>query len=222
MTPAGYGARSGSRRMLRVRPLTAVRTFPAAAPKERQVKIQNPAVPPGSVPEVDWDHLRRAAVASCRHIPQWVSRDDLVQEASLAGWRAASRWRPDGGSGFTPFVTQRAVGAVRDVLREHSSSTRSGHVRPVDVPFSQGHEPATNDRDTVLDIDLHETLERALGRLSPRQRHVIVERFLQGRVSDDIGRDLGITGSAVSLLVAAALKRLSADGTLRDWVGLAA
>jgi RNA polymerase sigma factor (sigma-70 family) len=191
-------------------------------PKERPVKIQNAPVAGEPVPEVDWDHLRRAAVASCRHIPRWVSRDDLVQEASLAGWRAASRWRPDGGSGFTPFVTQRAVGAVRDVLREQGSLTRSGHVRPIGVPLSQGCEPMTNDRDTVLDIDLHETLERALGRLSPRQRHVIVERFLQGRVSDDIGRDLGITGSAVSLLATAALKRLSGDGSLRDWVGLAA
>jgi RNA polymerase sigma factor (sigma-70 family) len=186
------------------------------------VKIQNSPVAVGPVPEVDWDHLRRAAVASCRHIPLWVSRDDLVQEASLAGWRDASRWRPDGGSGFTPFVTQRAVGAVRDVLREQGSLTRSGHVRPIGVPFSQGCEPVTNDRDTVLDIDLHETLERALRRLSPRQRHVIVERFLRGRVSDDIGRDLGITGSAVSLLATAALKRLSGDGSLRDWVGLAA
>jgi hypothetical protein len=31
----------------------------------------------------------------------------------------------------------------------------------------------TSDRDTVLDIDLQETLERALRRLTPKQRHVI-------------------------------------------------
>src|SRR5687767_14251048 len=85
--------------------------------KERPVTIQQPPDGPGPDPEpdVNWDNLRRAALASCRHIPPWVSRDDLVQEAYLAGWRAASRWRPDGGSSLTPYVIQRAVGAVRDV-----------------------------------------------------------------------------------------------------------
>ena len=177
---------------------------------------------PRSDPEVDWDNLRRAAVASCRHVPPWVSRDDLVQEAYLAGWRAAGRWRPDGGSSFAPFVTQRAVGAVRDVLREHGPSTRAGLARPVGVPLATVPEPTTSDRDTVLDIDLQETLQRALRRLTPKQRHVIVERFLHHRMNDDIGRDMGISGSAVSLLATGGLKRLQQDVALRDWVGLAA
>jgi RNA polymerase sigma factor (sigma-70 family) len=151
-----------------------------------------------------------------------VSRDDLVQEAYLAGWRAASRWRPDGGSSFTPYVNQRGVGAVRDVLREHSGLTRAGLARPFGVPLAAVPEPATTDRDTVLDIDLRNTLQRALGGLTPKQRHVIVERFLHHRINDDIGRDLGISGSAVSLLATGGLKRLRRDAALRDWVGLAA
>lgn len=195
----------------------------AVMQKERlEVIVQHSVVPAGSAPDIDWDHLRRAALATCRHIPPWVSRDDLVQEASIAGWRAASRWRPDGGSSFTPFVTQRAVGAVRDVLREHGSSTRSGRTRPIPVPLAQATEPAVTDRDTVLDLDLQQTLERALARLTPRQRHVIVERFLHTRINDDVGRDLGISGSAVSLLATEALKQLKRDAALRDWVGLAA
>lgn len=183
---------------------------------------QEPAGGPGPDPAIDWDSVRRAAVASCRHIPSWVSRDDLVQEACLAAWRTAGRWRPDGGLSFTPYVTQRAVGAVRDVLRDHGPSTRSGLARLVIVPLGEASEPATSDRDTVLDIDLQETLERAFRRLTPRQRHVVVERFLHNRINDDVGRDLGITGSAVSLLATGALKRLRQDRALRDWVGLAA
>lgn len=184
--------------------------------------IQPPTLdaPPGL--DVDWGGLRRAAVASCRHVPRWVSRDDLVQEAYLAGWRAASRWRPDGGSGFTPYVTRRAVGAVRDVLREHTGSTRAGLARPFAVALADAPEPAATDRDTVLDIDLQETLERALRSLKPRQRLVIVERFLHDRSNDDIGRDLGISASSVSLLATGGLKRLQRDVALRDWVGLAA
>lgn len=184
--------------------------------------VLNPDASSAEVPDVDWDLLRRVAVASCRHVPSWVSRDDLVQEASLAGWRAANRWRSDGGAGFAPFVTKRAVGAVRDVLREHGPSTRSGGVRPVGIPLGAAPEPSTTDRDTVLDIDLRETLERAMLRLSPRQRRVIEERFLHGRILDDVGRDMGISGSAVSLLAKSALKRLKRDRALRDWVGLAA
>lgn len=182
----------------------------------------HPEPPSVSAPEVDWDLLRQLAVKSCRHVPRWVSRDDIVQEASLAAWRAAGRWRPDGGASFAPFVTQRAIGAVRDVLREHGPATRAGLVRPFDVALGEAGEPAFTDRDTVLDIDLQETLERALARLTPRQRHVIVERFLHNRMNDDIGQDLGISGSAVSLLGSAGLKRLQQDLALRDWVGLAA
>jgi RNA polymerase sigma factor (sigma-70 family) len=193
-------------------------------PKERPVKSQQPAPAPVPVPvpDLDWDYLQRVAVASCRHIPSWVSRDDIVQEASLAGWRAAGRWRPDGGSSFMPFVIQRAVGAVRDELRGHSRSTRSGLVRPLGVSLADAPEPATTDRDTVLDIDLHETVERALGCLTPRQRLVIVERFLRNRTNEDIGQDMGISGSAVSLLATGGLKRLHRNVALRDWVGLAA
>jgi len=186
------------------------------------VPIQQPTLAPRLVPEVDWDHLRRVAVASCRHVPLWVSREDLVQEASLAGWRAAGRWQPDGGAGFTPFITRRALGAVRDVLREHSPSTRAGLARPINIPLGDAPELVTTDRDTVLDMDLQATLDRALRRLTPKQRHVIVERFLHNRGNDDIGRDLGISGSAVSLLATGGLKRLQEDGALRDWVGLAA
>lgn len=184
------------------------------------MKSQLPA--PAPALDVDWDYLRRVAVSKCGHIPLWVSRDDLVQEASLAGWRAASRWRPDGGASFMPYVIQRAVGAVRDELRGHSRSTRSGLVRPVGVSLADAPEPATTDRDTVLDIDLHETVERALGCLTPRQRHVIVERFLHNRTNEDIGQDLEISGSAVSLLATGGLKRLHRNVALRDWVGLAA
>jgi RNA polymerase sigma factor (sigma-70 family) len=186
------------------------------------VKTPKPAVAPTRVPDVDWDYLRRMAVNSCQHIPLWVSRDDVVQEASLAGWRAANRWRPDGGSSFMPYVIQRALGAVRDVLREHSPSTRAGLDRPVQVSLAEASEPVTTDRDTVLDVDLHETLERALGHLSAKQRHVIVERFLHNRMIDDVGRDLGISGPAVSRLATGALERLQRDDTLRDWVGFAA
>jgi RNA polymerase sigma factor (sigma-70 family) len=94
--------------------------------------------------------------------------------------------------------------------------------RPVQVSLAEASEPVTTDRDTVLDVDLHETLERALGHLSAKQRHVIVERFLHNRMIDDVGRDLGISGPAVSRLATGALERLQWDDTLRDWVGFAA
>src|SRR5687768_1148073 len=154
MTLVGYGVTNEARRMLRASAHRRHRARPAAVPKERPVTIQQPPGGPGPDPAVDWDDLRRAAVASCRHVPPWVSRDDLVQEAYLAGWRAASRWRPDGGSSFTPYVIQRAVGAVRDVLREHRGWTRSGLARPFPIPLAEAAEPAITDRDTVLDIDL--------------------------------------------------------------------
>lgn len=189
------------------------------------MKTQTPAVDTAAVPDVDWDYLRRVAYANCRHMPPWVSRDDLVQEANMAAWRATSRWREEGGSSFTRFVTRRAAGAVRDVMREHQPSTRAGRTRPFFVPLEEGADRShTEDSvlDTVLDTDLRQTLERALDRLPWRQRHVVVERFLHNRTNGDVGRDLEITGSAVSLIAKGALKRLQQDVNLRDWIGLAA
>jgi DNA-directed RNA polymerase specialized sigma subunit len=49
-----------------------------------------------------------------------------------------------------------------------------------------------------------------------------VERFLHNQMIDDVGRDLGISGSAVSRLATGALERLQRDDALRDWVGFAA
>jgi len=174
---------------------------------------------PAPVP--DWGYLRRVAYSSCRHIPSWVSRDDLVQEANLAAWQAAARWREDGGSSFTGFVTRRAVGAVRDTLRDNQRSSRSGRTRPLLVPLDGTPDPPTIDRDTVLDNDLRETLDRAIDRLPPRQRHVVTGRFLHGRSNADLSRELGVSESAVSVVVARALKRLQQDFYLRDWLGLA-
>jgi RNA polymerase sigma factor (sigma-70 family) len=151
-----------------------------------------------------------------------VARDDIVQEASIAAWSAAGRWRANGGSSFTAFVTARTVGAVRDVLRAHSPSTRGGRARPVLVPLDQTTDFPSMERDTVLDIDLRETLDRALDRLPPKQRHVVVQRFFHHRTNGDVGRDLGLTESAVSLISKGALNRLQLDVDLRDWIGLAA
>jgi RNA polymerase sigma factor (sigma-70 family) len=107
-------------------------------------------------------------------------------------------------------------------MRDHSPSTRSGLARCFGISVADVPELAITDRDTVLDMDLRETVERALGSLDPRQRFVVVERFLHNRTNDDIGRELGISGSAVSLLATAGLKRLQCNVALRDWVGLAA
>jgi RNA polymerase sigma factor (sigma-70 family) len=182
--------------------------------------VETPAAPvdPTPIPDVDWDYLRRAAYATCRHIPQWIQRDDLVQEANLAAWQAASRWDEAGGASFTRFVTQRGVGAVRDVLRANTGSTRHGRSRLVVVPLESGAEPSATDRDTLLDVDLRETLDRAVNRLPPKQRHVVIERFFHNRTLGDVGREMGVTEAAVSRTSTRALQRLQHDALLRDWI----
>lgn len=110
---------------------------------------------------------------------------------------------------------------MRDVLRDHQPSTRTGRARPLVISLDEAADPPSTDRDTVLDIDLRETLDRALSRLRPRQRHVVVERFFHDRTSGDVGRELGITESSVSLISRGALEKLGEDALLRDWIGLA-
>ena len=189
---------------------------PAHAPG---MNSQTPEAGTVGVPDLDWNAVRGVAYASCRNLPMWVPRDDLLQEASLAAWQAAGRWRPDGGSSLGGFVARRAVGAVRDVMRKNAASTRDGNLRPVLVPLDEHRDPPAAVGDT--DVDLRVTFDQALDRLPPRHRHVVVEHFLNDRTIMDVGRDLGVSGAAVSLIGKSALNRLRKDADLRDWIGLA-
>jgi RNA polymerase sigma factor (sigma-70 family) len=184
-----------------------------------RMNSQTPETGTVEVPDLDWNAVRGLAYASCRNMPQWVPRDDLLQEASLAAWQAAGRWRQDGGSSLAGFVAQRAVGAVRDVMRKNAASTRDGTLRPVLVPLDEHRDPPAALSDT--DVDLRVTFDQALDRLPPRHRHVVIEHFLNDRTIIDVGRDLGVTGAAVSLIGKSALRRLRQDENLREWIGLA-
>jgi RNA polymerase sigma factor (sigma-70 family) len=179
---------------------------------------QTPEAGAEVVPDLDWNAVRGVAYASCRNMPSWVPRDDLIQEASLAAWQAAGRWRQDGGSSLGGFVAQRAVGAVRDVMRKNAASTRNGTLRPVMVPLHEHRDPPAA---VGTDVDLRVTFDQALDRLPPRQRHVVVEHFLNDRTIIDVGRDLGVSGAAVSLIGKSALRRLRQDANLREWIGMA-
>lgn len=72
------------------------------------------------------------------------------------------------------------------------------------------------DRGPAEAVDTAETLRilsAAVAGLRPRLRHVIEERFLNGRQADDIAAELGVTGSRVSQLTREGLDQLRAKLT---------
>lgn len=84
-----------------------------------------------------------------------VDRDDVVQESLVRAWSRWSTFDPDRG---TPVAWLLAI--VRDRGRRHRSRARSHHAVAVSED-AQWMTPA--------DLDL----ERAIARLSPRQRQVV-------------------------------------------------
>jgi RNA polymerase sigma factor (sigma-70 family) len=80
--------------------------------------------------------IRREVTYRFRRAPEWIDRDDLVQEAMVAVCTAAWRWEPAKGA-FSTFAGHRAIGGVLDYLRDERPGTRK---HPQKYPLSLDHE----------------------------------------------------------------------------------
>lgn len=102
---------------------------------------------------------------------------DLTQETFLRAFRAAHRFRGDSS------VTTWLLGIARRVYLEWVRKQR----RPDVVP------PGANDPPSEESIDV----ERALAKLPPEHREVLVLRFALDLPGEDVARILGISHDAV-------------------------
>ena len=80
------------------------------------------------------DHQRFARGKGLKLVnPAWA--EDLVQEALIAGLRAAERWAPDRGATLKNYVRRRMQGAVVDAARRLFGDQRAKRDRPRFVPL---------------------------------------------------------------------------------------
>ncbi|MFI6604313.1 sigma-70 family RNA polymerase sigma factor [Nonomuraea sp. NPDC050536] len=134
--------------------------------------------------------------------------EDAVQETFVRAWRTAARYDHRQSSPRTwLFAICRNV--VIDLMRARS-------VRP-QLSAEQGEDlPSGNDLEGLL---LGMQVEEALRRLSPEQRHILVEVHLRDRAPAELAAELRIPPGTVRSRVFYALKALRLVMEEMGWDG---
>lgn len=175
-------------------------------------------------PTVDYDYVRRIARMAASQLPSWVDRDDLIQEASIAAWKAAQRWDETSGTSLEAFITFRIRGAVRDWIRT-THLTRRKH-RPAYTVSLQEHTELDTERADLLlvdddhldDLDLRDGVAAALDKLDERTRAFLVEYWMNGRSMRSVGADWDVTEGRVSQVLSQTRCELRRDPEWKELV----
>jgi RNA polymerase sigma-70 factor, ECF subfamily len=125
-------------------------------------------------------HQRRAYAIARAIVTTHEDAEDAVQEGFLHAYRALDRFRPD--QAFGAWLHRIMANAALDITRRRKVRDAS------ELPETL----ASASRDPAEAADLRARLRHALGRLTDRQRSVIILHDVQGFRHGEIGVILGI------------------------------
>lgn len=146
--------------------------------------------------------------------------DDIAQNGMYALWRAAKKFDADRGFKFctmaTIYITHEVWRSVEDIRRKGFSGTpcdpqvaslsyilSDGGSDPIELGNTFGKE----DVQTRIN-EANEELESLLRFLTPIEKYVINERFINNRTLTDITGDLGVTRERVRQIETNALGKM--------------
>jgi RNA polymerase sigma factor (sigma-70 family) len=139
--------------------------------------------------------------------------NDVVQEAFLEAARlylGSGANRPDPRE-FRRWLAAVIENRIRSLSRFHVGARKRSILR--EVPFEQAGDPGTavheNPVSNATGAECRERVQRALARLSPRQREVIDLVKFQGLVVREAARRMKKTPGSTSVLLYNALRRLA-------------
>jgi RNA polymerase sigma-70 factor (ECF subfamily) len=140
------------------------------------------------------DDMARIAFVVCGDL-------DIAEEAEQSAWAVAYRRLKDlrDPDRLRPWLMSVAANEARQLVR----SRRRRTVRELAVVDPSA--PRDDDRAALID------LADALGRLDPKDRAIVGMRFVGGFESAEIGREMGMTASAVRVRLHRLLERLRKD-----------
>lgn len=126
--------------------------------------------------------------------------EDLAQETFLKAWKALARFDP--GRKFSSWIFKIAHNSALDELRRGGLETVS-----LDAPFTPDDEPPELPADLAAENPLLRTLaresgqvlERAVARLRPAYRAILLLRFAQEMSYDEIAEVLGLPLGTVKI-----------------------
>jgi RNA polymerase sigma-70 factor, ECF subfamily len=133
-----------------------------------------------------------------------VSAEDIVMTVML---EVLAKGVPDSlgvrDPGMGAYLSRLTIRRSIDALRKGNREV------PFDPMLAQRADPTATDPLTAAENDsLLQRCDELLARLTPNERHVLVERVRKGRPAKDVAQELGVTPPRVSQLVAAALTKL--------------
>jgi RNA polymerase sigma-70 factor (ECF subfamily) len=179
-------------------------------------------------------HRRELQVHCYRMLGSFEDSEDLVQETFLRAWRGRGSFGSDGRFSFRAWLYRIATNACLDVLRKRPPRVLPDQVAaasdptaplppPADLPWLQPYpdrllepvSPAEDEPGAV--VVARETIElafiAAIQHLPPRQRAVLILRYVLGWSAKDTASLLDVSVNSVN----SALQR--ARATLRDRLG---
>lgn len=158
-------------------------------------------------------HVRYVCWLAARHPAAYLVGPDDAAAAALEGLcKAAGGYRPELGP-FRPYARVRAIGALGDLARQASTTTRAeraaGVTRPVvslDATRGLGDRGDLEPGYDLVDAD--DTFAALVGRLPARER-VVVLMLCDGWTQAEIADVLGLSAGRVSQIVTGIRGRLT-------------
>lgn len=164
----------------------------------------------------------------------WLDFDDLMQEGRLALLRAHESFDPASNVKLLTYATiiiQRAMGDhARRLAHPVRFPRQRGTVRREVARISFNECVSEGSRQTWADVlaapepdleyspagELMPLVEKAMLKLTAKQRTVINARFIHGRKLREIGEELGVTRERVRQIESKALRLLRQNRTLKN------
>lgn len=129
------------------------------------------------------------------------SAEDVTQEAFLAAWRALPEFRGD--CRFSTWLYRLVSNAAIDCLRREKKHRDTGDVDDLELPDG-GPSP----QEQAERSDTRNAVRRALDRLSPEHRQVLLLRFMQELDYGEIARALDVSEGTVKSRINRAKSKL--------------
>jgi len=127
---------------------------------------------------------------------------DATQETCLGAWRELPRLRDP--ARFDAWLTRSLVNRCRTALRSRKRTS----VREVQLDGSAGFEVASGERDVGESLATSESIERAFGRLSVKQRTYLVLHYVEHRSIAEIAAIVGAPEGTVKWRLSEARRAL--------------